>query len=92
MRFEKLKKMDFIWFVDTLNASFPEVENKLQLLSDVARNLQASGSVGDAVELSRNEEEQWKTNGLSDLPTRQPSRPQASAPPRRSLGMRGMRY
>jgi len=92
MRFEKLKKIDFVWFVDALNVSFPEVENKLQLFTDVARNLQASGSVGNIVELSRNEEEQWRRNGLSDLPTRQPSRSQTLAPSRRSLGMRGMRY
>ena len=35
MRFEKLKKNDFVWFVDALNVSFPEVENKLQLFTDV---------------------------------------------------------
>jgi hypothetical protein len=96
-RFEKLKKMEFSWFVNVLKESFPAIQQKLHKLTDVARNLQITGQVGNVAELTAEEEEQWTSVGLlnissaSDQQTREQTRSHSVSGSRR-LGMLGLRH
>ena len=95
-RFEKLRKLDFFWIVQTLDNLFPEVKENLHMLTDVAQNLQLTGSVSNVRDMTTEERTRWKSAGLSDLLTI-PNTPNQSTSsliperPARPLGMLGMR-
>lgn len=66
-RFEKLKKMEFSWFMNVLKDSFPAIDEKLQILTDVAHNLQVTGQVGNNADFTEEEERRWGEKGLTDV-------------------------